>query len=372
MNKILKIILVLVVVVIGIYMTFVLTEKNKLKLEIAEQEIIAMERKSYEDRKKKELNVEEAADRILDLDIYEKINEKESINVLLLSNKKNTTITTELNMTKWLVDFTDTFQEKYHLKMNPNFIDIEELSVIRPWTMLEKSKIADKYDLILLDVTNNSESQLTIDEFNLYYEALIRGIIQVNDKVEIISMVNSNVILDDDYALALEDINNNYNVENLTFNAYDKELINSGLFQVIEENLVKVDKLPKLNELLTTEDISNGVTHVLKPTYELNIGREIWNEYDYFFSAESSHSIVEYVTEHRYIILTYYTFENGGNLKIYVNEKLIEEIDTYNKENVLKIYTIKNEPGVNTIRLVMECDYEAGKSLEFYDTIGAW
>lgn len=347
-NKIVSI--VLIIVFVSFAWLFVIHELQiyQDKEKISEQKTIELERDNYLKRSNEQkLKMEEKVHQE-SLNLYEKITEQLPIRILVIGNESFEEDSRPNDTSQWMTRFISGMDTKYNVNAESSFIDLNYASVARAWFLITQKKDLGNYDLILLDLTNSSEDQLNIENFSFFYDQMIQYIITTQSKMEIFSVINSNSYKVASYLKKTEEINSYYDIEIIdTFNLTSENIVIELLAIIDHEIKTSVKSLRVKEPMFQIKDQIQS-SKIVIPSRLTHIGRQ-----DKMYYSETNLSTIEYQSDASSFIFNYYKFDTGGIIRIYIDEKMIKEIETYNEYIELQSIILECGPGVKDIKVEM-------------------
>ncbi|MBC8063042.1 MAG: SGNH/GDSL hydrolase family protein [Clostridiaceae bacterium] len=322
-------------------------------------------------------------ERISNFNLYDKILEKKDISILVIGDGIAEGQGVEAEQAKWFNVVKKSFNDKYGINATVSLITGGGTTVFRGWSEYCLGDSSKKYDLVFICFGQDNQNFLSISQYQMFYENLIKRVKSNNPNTEIVPMIESYIKVDNDFTKIIKDISNHYGLKYIDTREvfkqssieYDK-LTADGVYpnaqgysyyagaisklietnysdkrstKYIETNLLYGDtlKLDKFNFATNFENIAG---------FEKGNGRFLGSALGSSLTFNSNTSLVG---------ISYIKNKNGGKIDVYIDNVLVKVLDTYlplevkyedvissklqgNHKITLKISKTKNEKSTGT------------------------
>lgn len=131
--------------------------------------------------------LEEPKDKVVELTVYKKIKNKQSINVLVIGDSIGANSGASEHSSRWDVKFRNLFTEEFDIPVNLTNISVPGTDSMFGIVKLNQEIDLNDFDLVIVCFGQNDNE----DFIDVYYEALIRTIRTNNDEIEIVPILES-------------------------------------------------------------------------------------------------------------------------------------------------------------------------------------
>ena len=129
-------------------------------------------------------------DETVQLDFYQKIKNKESIDALVLGDSIGANSGASQHAARWDIKFKDLLFNEYGVAMNLNNVSVPGTDSMFGIIKINQEINLKDYDLVILCFGQNDNEAF----ISTYYESLIRAIRKANKNIEIISILESSLM----------------------------------------------------------------------------------------------------------------------------------------------------------------------------------
>lgn len=326
--SIIMIIATVIVVVLGI-------AANKRRA----REIAAISQRYMAERK-----AEKEKERIENLNVYEKLKEGRAINIIVIGDGIGASWGATSEANKWYNVLADKLQKKYKGSITTTKLNGEIATVVRGWVELNRAELSEGQDLALICFGQNDNGRLSPTQFAIFYESLIRKLKKHNPDIDIIPIIESSIKSDNSYTEVIKKLSKHYDftyVDTMTaFNNYEGgygSLSDDGILpndkgysyyadlmeECIAKNIASRKKAKNVKDTLYQSNKLDNFTLNTSPTSNNGFDK---NE---VFSSSTVGSTLVFESDKDTLIAYYTTDPKGGKIKVYVDNELVKEIDTY-------------------------------------------
>lgn len=277
---------------------------------------------------------------------YEKIKQKKNVSALVIGDGIAGGTGASTTNGIWYNKLSKYIQEKHNTSLKVDSIASPKNTALNAW-IDSGSEDYSKYDAVFLILGQDDVAFEKIDQFQEFYEGIIRQVIKKNPKVEIIPVIENSIRKDNDYTKAIKDISEHYKLQyidvrpgfassKLAYKDLTKDQIlpndkgNEIYFDVIKNLIDKnVDDGKKVQNDLPGDALYKSaakleVCNVIK-TPEKSNGFSSGS--DGYLGKNAGDSLT-YKVSGDVVLLSYITQKNGGNIRLLADGKPVKIITT--------------------------------------------
>ncbi|MBQ8005078.1 MAG: SGNH/GDSL hydrolase family protein [Clostridia bacterium] len=366
--RILAIVSLLLCAVLAVLLVFLISDYNKKQKELSD-ELFLLDIEMYEAMKNSGSYFDsdisaadrELAEKLKNYNFYEKLKERLQVNVLFLGNGIVQGTGVANSNDNWVLKIVNEIETSYGTDLKGANYGKANTDAFYGYNIMNCAPLGLVYDLVVICYGAGEDPQ----NFEMYYDGLLRSIKNQNSKCDIYCIieataedterVNADAVkeLCDHYGVICIDMN-----EYFTSHSIDKKKTLNGIIPnadgniayyncisvIIKENLKAGRDVPANNQayLLTSKNFDN---------------------YKYIKRADMEKvggSIYEVSAPGKVATLMYYkSYTSGGIIRVYINGKKVAEIDnkleTNTGGNVINFALLDSElTGVNKIRIEVD------------------
>jgi len=311
------------------------------------QKELATIRESYIAERK----AEKEKERIENYNVYEKLKEGKNINVIIIGDGIGASRGATTESSKWYNVFADNINKKYKSSVTTTMLNGENATVIRGWVELNRTDLSKKQDLAIICFGENDNGRITSNQFAMFYESLIRKLKKHNPNIDIIPIIESSIRKDNTYTQVIKKLCGHYGfayADAITAFKNSQE----GYGNLTDDGILPNDKGYSYYAKLLEECISKNLSENKKienvettlyqcnklDNFNLNTSPKSNNGFDEkdIFSSSTVGSTLVFESYKDTLIAYYTTDPKGGKIKVYVDNELVKEIDTYLSLSVTK------------------------------------
>ncbi len=293
--------------------------------------------------------------------IYEKLRARKDISILILGDAIGRGDGVN-DADKWCNKANSLIEQQFSVKADIKTGDSNSKTVFSGFYDYIKNFSDKKYDMVVICFGENDISLLKLEYYQQMYEALVRKVKSENSSADIMCILESSIQSNKTYPAAVQEIAKQYGLLSLDlreafknsnktykdlssdnimpnkegYNIYasafadavkkavsDNRTLNSSLPDYIYKDAKSFESIKAGDSLLKNEGFTkNGNTYVSN-TAGNNISINVTGS---IFGFEANYS------------------KNGGKIKIYINDKLNQEIDLYSPSDIPKPILISLDP----------------------------
>lgn len=297
-------------------------------------------------------------------DFYQKIKDKENLNALIIGDSIGQSSGTGDEEYFWFTQLNEKLMKEYKL----NHITTQKLTaggatVFDGFVKFNPSETVFLYDIVFIAFGQNDVNVMKPDEFGVFYENLIREIKEKHPKAEIVTLIESS-LKGEEYPNVIKNLSKRHNTILVDTRI---PFYNSG--KTMEE--LTVDTVHPTNEGYTM--YANEIFNTLKKNIEDNKKiaqynkQPVYPEYKYdeiekdsafpttegfdgyvfeqksYLKSETKGSYLEAEFEGSLIGFTLLGTDDSGIINVYIDNKLVLEVNPYTPEPREKhIYVANN------------------------------
>jgi hypothetical protein len=292
------------------------------------------------------------------MDVYEKINEKKDLSLLIIAESSINTYQRYDTNVAWQKEFEKVLNNYVESDYHIDTLLLRGSHVGWAYIQAMTDLNGKNYDLMILDVDE-------VSTLPLYYEVLLRTIIKQNPKIEIVLMnneafnLNVETLTPEKEQTRIEKINASYGVSSLIINQSDTSDIPEGNNALIANAIME----SLLYNVHSNKEVSHSLPNIKEEELELldavtAIKGNVWPiSVNGFLLKEGllynmvSNSSLEYQVIEPLVCLSYITFNEGGRFKVYMNDVLIDTVDSYSEATGVGVVLFPLTTEMKSIRI---------------------
>ncbi|HEY5561918.1 MAG TPA: SGNH/GDSL hydrolase family protein [Clostridiaceae bacterium] len=278
--------------------------------------------------------------------VYEKLNSKESISILIIGDFIAESDGVE-DKNKWNVKLSNNIESLYEVKPTIKLLTLPKGNALTSWSKYMDLEALNKYDLVFLCYGENDITDLTIDQFQGLYENIIRRINTNNPLADIVPIIESSIQLNKtvpaaiiniskNYGLSFLDMGAAYKASNVPYNtlSIDGILPNSAGCDIYANIIMKLIKANVASKKVISSTLKDPLyasskefdSYKLITTFEENTGFTKNNE---LWTSDLKASALTTKFTGSLIGATVQFGPDCGKLSVLIDNKLIKEFDCY-------------------------------------------
>lgn len=302
-----------------------------------QKKLVVLARQYSEERK-----IEVA--KILNLNIYGKIFQQRDIEALIIGDGVGQSEGASSSDDKWFNIIKKDVKQKYKSNMTTHLITGESTTAVSAWAQLNSSKLTEKYDIAFICLGQNDQFTIKPEQFKSFYESIIIKLKIINPKIEIIPIMENTFRQYNEYSNAIVDLSKHYNLQYAdtiqAFNSLEQP------YESLIKDVVHPNDSGYRYYASTIEKIINDNYTANKKT-DINYsvlyqGAKKLNNFIYNIPTEANNGFaldnglisnkvgdaLTFNTTNSVAIINFLRQPSGGKFKVFIDDKLMEEIDT--------------------------------------------
>lgn len=278
------------------------------------------------------------------LNAYQKIFEEQDINALIIGDEIGESIGSSDSDKKWFNIIKKDFSEKYKSTITMDLITGSSTTVIRGWVALNNAKQTKKYDLAFICLGQNDQRDIKPEQFIKFYESIIIKLKKMNPSMDIIPIIESSFKDYNKYLDAIKALSKHYNLQYAdTIEAFKasgekhSELSKDGIrpndkgysyYATTVENIIHSNYTSN-KKTDTKYSVLNASTNKLTNfVYDNSPDLNSGYSFDNGITGDKIGNTLTFNTTNSVAIIQFLKQPNGGRFKVFVDDKLVKEINT--------------------------------------------
>lgn len=285
--------------------------------------------------------------RISGLNIYEKIFEERDIDALIIGDSIGQSDGSTSADEKWFNLIAKDFKQKYKSIITTDLITGDSTTAVRGWVQLNNSKSTKKYDIAFICLGQNDQLSIKPEQFKIFYESIIIKLKKMNPNIDIIPIIENSFVKYNNYTKVIQELSKHYKLQyadtlqvfKSSGQPYESLIVDvmhpndSGyryyattIEKIINDNYA-ANKKTNVEYSVLYQDTNKLTKFVFNNPADSNNGFIIDNG----LVGNKVGDTLTFNTTNSVAIISFTQQLKGGKFKVFIDNKLVEEIDT-NKE----------------------------------------
>lgn len=297
------------------------------------------------DKYSEERKIEEA--RISGLNIYGKIFEERDIDALIIGDSIGQSDGSTSADEKWFNLISKDVKQKYKSIITTDLITGGSTTAVRVWVQLNNSKFTKKYDIAFICLGKNDQLSIKPEQFKIFYESIIIKLKKINPNIDIIPIIENSFVEYNDYTKVIQELSKHYKLQYAdTLQVFKSS--GQPYESLMKDAMHPNDSGYRYYANTIEKIICDNYTSNKKTNIDYNVLHQDTNKLANFVfnnPADSKNGFIidnglvgnkvgntlTFNTTNSVAIINFTQQPKGGKFKIFIDSKLVEEIDT-NKE----------------------------------------